>query len=153
MTFTCSCRRESGTWELHVSWTVVFLRFCLGMVLKLRLWFASASPGHWLRLAQHCFVLCCAWLISCVQLFDPMDCSPPGSSVHEDSPGKNIGVGLPKLGIEPRSPALQVDYLLSEPPGKPNRLYWVGQKIRLGRRKNLNELFGQPNRSSRFCRP
>ena len=23
----------------------------------------------------------------------PMDCSPPGSSVHEDSPGKNTGVG------------------------------------------------------------
>ena len=26
---------------------------------------------------------------------------------------------LPKPGIEPRSPTLQVDYLLSEPPGKP----------------------------------
>ena len=24
-------------------------------------------------------------------LWDPMDCSPPGSSVHKDSPGKNIG--------------------------------------------------------------
>ena len=24
---------------------------------------------------------------------DPMDCSPPGSSVHRDSPGKNTGVG------------------------------------------------------------
>ena len=30
---------------------------------------------------------------SCPTLWDPMDCSPPGSSVHEDSPGKNIGVG------------------------------------------------------------
>ena len=26
-------------------------------------------------------------------LCDPMDCSPPGSSVHSDSPGKNTGVG------------------------------------------------------------
>ena len=26
---------------------------------------------------------------------------------------------LPNLGIEPRSPALQADFLLSEPPGKP----------------------------------
>ena len=26
-------------------------------------------------------------------LCDPMDCSPPGSSVHEDSPCKNTGVG------------------------------------------------------------
>ena len=29
----------------------------------------------------------------CPTLCDPMDCSPPGSSVHEISPGKNIGVG------------------------------------------------------------
>ena len=58
-------------------------------------------------------------------LCNPMDCSPPDSSVHGDSPGKNTGVGcpppgnLPNLGIEPRSPSLQVDSLLSEPPGKP----------------------------------
>ena len=29
---------------------------------------------------------------SCPTL-DPIDCSPPGSSVHGDSPGKNTGVG------------------------------------------------------------
>ena len=29
----------------------------------------------------------------CPTLCNPMDCSPPGSSVHEDSPGKNTGVG------------------------------------------------------------
>ena len=34
---------------------------------------------------------------------DPMDCSPPGSSVHGDSPGKNAGVGCHVLlqGIFP----------------------------------------------------
>ena len=26
-------------------------------------------------------------------LCNPMDCSPPGTSVHGDSPGKNTGVG------------------------------------------------------------
>ena len=26
-------------------------------------------------------------------LCNPLDCSPPGSSVHGDSPGKNTGVG------------------------------------------------------------
>ena len=43
-----------------------------------------------------------------------MDGSPPGSSVHGDSPGKNTGEGcqtppgdLPNPGIEPVSPALQ----------------------------------------------
>ena len=30
---------------------------------------------------------------SCPTLWDPMDCSPPGSSVHGDSPGKNTRVG------------------------------------------------------------
>ena len=30
---------------------------------------------------------------SCLTLCNPMDCSPPGSPVHGDSPGKNIGVG------------------------------------------------------------
>ena len=29
---------------------------------------------------------------SCPTLCDPEDCSPPGSSVHGDSPGKNTGV-------------------------------------------------------------
>ena len=121
-----------------------------------------------------------------------MDCSPPGSSIHADSPlqGKNTGVGfhtllqgifptqgsnpvlpcgrqilyhlshqgspwilkwiayafivlgillaeywsgqpfpsptdLPNPGIEPRSPALQVDSLPAEPAGKPRILEWV----------------------------
>ena len=30
---------------------------------------------------------------SCPTLCDPMDYSPPGSSVHRGSPGKNAGVG------------------------------------------------------------
>ena len=34
---------------------------------------------------------------SCPTLCDPMDCSPPGSSVHGDSSGKNTGVGCHSL--------------------------------------------------------
>ena len=39
----------------------------------------------------------------CLSLCDPMDCSPPGSSVHVDSPGRNTGVGchVPLQGIFP----------------------------------------------------
>ena len=41
---------------------------------------------------------------SCLTLRNPMDCSPPGSSVHGDFPGKSTGVGchclLPTLSIE-----------------------------------------------------
>ena len=60
---------------------------------------------------------------------DPMDCSPPGFSVHGDSPGRSTGVDchalppgdLPNPEIEPRSPTLQASPLLSELPGKPIR--------------------------------
>ena len=62
---------------------------------------------------------------SCPTLCDPVDCSPPGSSVHGilqqefwsrlpfPSPRD-----LPDPGIEPRSPALQSDALTSEPSGE-----------------------------------
>ena len=56
-----------------------------------------------------------------------MDCSPPGPSVHGDSPGKNTGVGchallqgiFPTQGSNPGLPhCRQILYQL-EPPGKP----------------------------------
>ena len=45
----------------------------------------------------------CVRVQSCLTLCNPLDCSPPGSSVHGDSPGKNIGVGCHALlqGISP----------------------------------------------------
>ena len=56
----------------------------------------------------------------CLTLCDSMDCSPSGSSVHGDSPGKNTSPGdFSDPGIKSGSPALQVDSLPSEPPGKP----------------------------------
>ena len=65
---------------------------------------------------------------SCPTLCDLMDCSPPGSSVHGDSPGKSTRVGCHALlqgispGIEHRSPTLQADSLQSELPGKPKNI-------------------------------
>ena len=63
---------------------------------------------------------------SCLTLCDPMDFSLPGSSVHgilqarilEWLPFPSPG-DLPDPGIEPGSPAMEADALLSEPPGKP----------------------------------
>ena len=63
---------------------------------------------------------------SCPTLCDPMDCSPPGSSVHgilqarilEWLPFPFPG-DLPDSGVESESLALQADSLPSEPPGKP----------------------------------
>ena len=53
---------------------------------------------------------------SCPALCDPMDCSPPGSSIHEIFQGSVLsGLTfpspgyLPDPGIEPRSPVLQAD--------------------------------------------
>ena len=42
-------------------------------------------------------VRCCLVAKSCPTLCDPMDRSPPGSSVHGDSPGKRTGVGCHSL--------------------------------------------------------
>ena len=64
---------------------------------------------------------------SCPTLCNPMDCSPPGSSVQgmlwtrilEWVPLPSLG-DLPDPGIEPRLPALQVDSLPAEPPGTPS---------------------------------
>ena len=57
---------------------------------------------------------------SCPTLCEPMDCSPPGFSVHGifqarvfPSPGD-----LPEPGIKPGCPALQADALPPKPPGR-----------------------------------
>ena len=63
---------------------------------------------HQMRL--HMKMCVCLAVQSCPTLRDPMDCSPPGSFVHRDSPGKNIGVGchallqeiFPAQGSNPR---------------------------------------------------
>ena len=76
------------------------------------------------RRSEGCVLVLQLYLTLC----DPMDCSPPASSVHGDSPGKNSGVGLgchslffchsllPSPGIKPGSPAVQACSLPSEPP-------------------------------------
>ena len=69
---------------------------------------------------------------SCLTLHDPMDCSPRGSSVHRDSPGKNTGVGchallqgiFPPQGLNPGLPHYRILYQLSHK-GSPRILEWV----------------------------
>ena len=62
---------------------------------------------------------------SCPTLCDPMDYSLSGSSVHGifqarvlDWVAISFSMDLPDPGIEPRSPALRADTLLSEPTRK-----------------------------------
>ena len=61
---------------------------------------------------------------SCLTLCDPMDCSPPGSSVHGIPQARILEwVAIPFSirsfwpGIEPDSPTFQADSLRSEPSG------------------------------------
>ena len=61
-----------------------------------------------MHIMEYCAVLCLV-AQSCLTLCDPMDCSPPGSSVHGDSPCKNTRVGchvflqgiFPTQGLKP----------------------------------------------------
>ena len=73
-------------------------------------------------------------------LCDPVDCSPPGSSVHEDAPGKNTGVGchallqgiFPSEGLNPGLPhCRQIFYYLSHQ-GSPRILEWVAYPFSRG---------------------
>ena len=73
-----------------------------------------------------CICMCVCLVIQlCPTLCDPVNCSPPGSSVHGDSPGKNTGEGSLSLlqGIFPTqgsNPGLCVAgrFFTPEPPGK-----------------------------------
>ena len=66
-----------------------------------------------------------------VQLFEtPIDCSPPGSSVHGIITARILewvaissSRDLPDPGIEPMSPALAGGLLATEPSGKPYVVY------------------------------
>ena len=60
---------------------------------------------------------------SCTTVCSRMDCIPPGSSVYEILQARKLewaaipsSKGSSQLGIEPSSPVLQADSLLSEPP-------------------------------------
>ena len=67
-------------------------------------------------------VLCCAKLLqSCLTLCDPMDCSPPGSSVHGVSQArilKRVTISysrdLPYAEMEAMSPALTGVYFTTK---------------------------------------
>ena len=79
------------------------------------------------------YVVLCLVVQSCPTLCDPMVCSLPGSSVHEDSPGKHTRVGchvllqgiFPTQGSNPGLPhCRQLLYHLSHQ-GSPRILEWV----------------------------
>ena len=64
---------------------------------------------YWICLHIFTYTVLCLVAQSCLTFCHLMDCSPPGSSVHGDSPGKNTGVGchvllqgtFPTQGLNP----------------------------------------------------
>ena len=77
-----------------------------------------------------------------------MDCSPPGSSIHEISQARILEwVAFPSLGVlanpgiklaSPESPALAGGFFSTEPPGK--RKYWLLKTKRKIRQAPFKEL-------------
>ena len=124
-------------YSLDVLRIILLLFKFLVIVLEVYIWYSSQSL-HLSVLPMLCYVT-----QSCPTLFDPVDCSPPGSSVHGDSLGNNNGEGcrallqafFPTQGLNPGLPHCQwilffffffflpVDSLLSEPPGEPILFY------------------------------
>ena len=88
---------------------------------------------YFINHGQKLVFIYCVYVYVCVlvahsylTLCKAMDCSLPGSSVHGILQARILEwaaisylKGLPNPGIKTRSPALQADSLLSEPPGKP----------------------------------
>ena len=75
-----------------------------------------------------------AW--SCPTVCDPMDCSPPGSSLHGILQARilervaiSFSRGSSQPRIKPGSPALQADSLLSEP------LCWLKETVKKRKRQ------------------
>ena len=81
----------------------------------------------------------CSVAQSCLTLWDPMDCSLLGSSVHGVSPGKNSGVGCYALlqeifstqGSKPGLHHRRILYQLSHQ-GRPTVLEWVAYPFSRG---------------------
>ena len=115
----------SGVWRFSLGWAGKQNSFRAHMIFVF-IYILNAVWWVW--------VLCLvaqSWPTLC----NPMNCSPPSSSVYGDFsrqeywsglPSPPPG-GLPNSGTEPRSPALQADSLPAELPGEP----WVWVKVKV----------------------
>ena len=86
----------------------------------------SSGTGPVLVLNERYLSVRAKSLQSCLTLGDPMDCSPPGSSVHRILQAKTLeqvaissSRNLRNPGMEPGSPALAGGFFIAEPLGKP----------------------------------
>ena len=89
-----------------------------------RIWSYILKQPHGIMLWQYMCFLCCAQ--PCPTLCNPLDCSPPGSSVQKISQQEFwSGLLIPSLedlpdpGIRPVSSAVTGRFFTTEPPGQP----------------------------------
>ena len=80
----------------------------------------------------------CSLTKSCLTLWDPMDCSPPGSSVHgilQTSIIEWVAIPLSRVSSQPRDQACisctAGRFFTTEPPGKPCVSVFRGLKERI----------------------
>ena len=71
--------------------------FCSGALSGSLFFWLCLSPQTWVEEQIYSLLgpcnACCFIATLCPTLYHPVNCSPPGSSVHGISPGKNTGVG------------------------------------------------------------
>ena len=115
-------RNKAGNWWMNSSWQQPVA------------WSSWGLQGQWLSAGcvslcfllffTTCFRVLCA-LVTMSSSYGPMDCSPPGFSVHGILQAKIlewVAISFSRGFSQPKSLALQVDFLPTEPPGKPPEL-------------------------------
>ena len=86
---------------------------------------ATTTEGHGPQqmILHEAVKILCLVTQSCPPLCNPMDYSPPSSSVHGISQTRIlewVAITFSRGSIQPRSPALAGGFFTSEPPEKPN---------------------------------
>ena len=118
-----------SSWGPGLTWFCLF-RFREGSGGSISQRGQTTSPGAfsiwklWSKLLPSCCGCLVAW--TCLTLWDPMDCSPSGSSLSMGFPKQEYWSGLPfpfpgdlpDPGIKPGSLALAGRFFTTEPPGK-----------------------------------
>ena len=81
---------------------------------------------HWQMMVRKPSLCCCLVAKSCQTLWDPTDCSPPGSSVHGNLQARIlawVAISFSRGSSQPRdhttSSASAVSFFTTEPPGSP----------------------------------
>ena len=101
------CREEVEKWMMPAYWNSRIQQQRMNM-------FWGSEVLHWTPVL-------CLITQSCPTLWDPMDGSPPGSSIHGILQARIqewVAIPSSRGSSQPRSPTLQADSLLSEPSGK-----------------------------------